>query len=62
MRFRAAHAFLINLCIISLAYVNCWENYELDLFDLVEDVNENFYDFFNVKQVNEFEHFSFSMF
>jgi hypothetical protein len=53
MRFRVAHAFLINLCMISLAYVNCWENYELDLFDLVEDVNENFYDFFNVKQVNK---------
>ncbi|CAF0707013.1 unnamed protein product [Brachionus calyciflorus] len=30
--------------------VNCWESYELDLFDLVEEVNQNFYEFFGVSQ------------
>ena len=33
-----------------------WESYELDLFDLVEDVNQNFYEFFDIKPVGV--HFS----
>lgn len=50
MRLSATHAFLVSLCFISIAWVNCFEPYELDLFDLVEDVSQNFYDLFNVKQ------------
>lgn len=38
--------------IIQIDLVYTWENYELDLFDLVEElgVNTNFYDFINVEQ------------
>lgn len=38
--------------IIQIDLVYTWENYELDLFDLVEElgVNTNFFDFINVEQ------------
>jgi len=37
----------------ALQPVKCWESYEMDLFDLVEDVGQNFYELFDVKQVNK---------
>lgn len=54
MRFHLAHGFFIfSLTMSSLFLVgNCWESYEMDLFDLVEEAGENFYDFFGVTQVN----------
>ena len=41
--------------LISTASVgNCWESYELDLFDLIEEVGENFYDVFGVSPVSNY--------
>jgi hypothetical protein len=37
-----------------------WESYELDLFDLVEEVNQNFYEFFEIQQVGSLLNFYFS--
>lgn len=43
------------LLIIQINSIITWESYELDLFDLVEElgVNTNFYDFINVGQTAE---------
>ncbi|CAF1082727.1 unnamed protein product [Didymodactylos carnosus] len=38
--------FIINLCV-------GWESYELDLFDLVEELNTNFYQFIGVEPTSE---------
>lgn len=31
----------------------CWDQAELDLFDLVEEIGENFYDVLHVEEVSE---------
>lgn len=36
------------LLLAGVQFGNCWEDYELDLFDLVEELNQNFYDYFEV--------------
>ncbi len=43
------------LLIIRIDLIFTWENYELDLFDLVEElgVNTNFYDFITVEKTAE---------
>jgi hypothetical protein len=43
------------LLIIRIDLIFTWENYELDLFDLVEElgVNTNFYDFLTVEKTAE---------
>ncbi len=43
------------LLIIQIDLIITWENYELDLFDLVEELglNTNFYDFINVDKTAE---------
>ncbi len=43
------------LLIIRIDLIIAWENYELDLFDLVEELglNTNFYDFINVEKTAE---------
>ena len=43
------------LLIIRIDLIFAWENYELDLFDLVEElgVNTNFYDFISVGNTAE---------
>lgn len=35
-----------------LSSVTAWDNDELEIFDLVEEINENFYKILNVEQVN----------
>lgn len=51
MRIRPTHALLfVSSLILLVTSVQCWENYELDLFDLVEEVGQNFYEYFGVKQ------------
>lgn len=47
--------FCLVLLIIRIDCIFTWENYELDLFDLVEElgVNTNFYDFINVEKTAE---------
>lgn len=34
-----------------IAQIHAWDNEELELFDLVEEVNANFYDVLGVEQV-----------
>jgi hypothetical protein len=55
MRFTLSHVFLAFLCFASITWVQSYENYELDLFDLVEDVKVNFYDMLGVRQVTKSE-------
>lgn len=31
---------------------NAWDSEELEIFDLVEDINQNFYEMLGVQQVN----------
>jgi len=42
--------FLVILLVLFVSSVNAWDEYELELFDLVEDVNQNFYEFLGIKQ------------
>lgn len=42
------------LIISTLLFVSCakaWDQDDLEIFDLVEEVNENFYDVLKIKQV-----------
>lgn len=38
------------IILLSINYVNCWDNDELEVFDVVDDVKENFYNLLNVSQ------------
>ncbi|ESO00106.1 hypothetical protein HELRODRAFT_83468 [Helobdella robusta] len=40
--------FLITLCLLST--ISAWDSDDLSLFDIVEDVNRNFYEFLEVDQ------------
>lgn len=31
--------------------IHCWDNEELEIFDLVEEINKNFYEFMGISQV-----------
>lgn len=44
----------LTLFITSLATVRCWSQAELDLFDLVEEIGDNFYDVLQVTQVQQY--------
>lgn len=64
---KLTHFFLAILVVLELNNqwnaVECWESYEMDLFDLVEDINQNFYEFFGLSSsVNSksLVYFSFS--
>jgi DnaJ family protein C protein 1 len=50
MRLTASLLFVVCCFLSNASIINCWESYELDLFDLVEEVGENFYDFFGISQ------------
>ena len=39
------------LFFLSINSVICWDNEELELFDLVEEINENFYEVLGVAKV-----------
>lgn len=41
----------ILLFLLSVAVSSAWDNEELELFDLVEEINQNFYELFGVDQV-----------
>ena len=41
----------VGVILLNASIINCWESYELDLFDLVEEVGQNFYEFFGISQV-----------
>ena len=43
---------LIALFLITIPnQIKCWQSFEPDLFDLVEEVGKNFYDVFEISQV-----------
>lgn len=46
---------LLFLLIIRIGFISTWENYELDLFDLVEELglNTNFYEFIGIEKTAE---------
>jgi hypothetical protein len=53
MRLNLANSFLlISILLAGLELSNCWESYELDLFDLVEEIGENFYNVFGLPKVS----------
>ena len=43
--------FYVLLVLVSIQGALCWDQDELDLFDLVEEVEENFYELLQVEQV-----------
>lgn len=43
--------FCVLLVLLSIQGALCWDQDELDLFDLVEEVEENFYELLQVEQV-----------
>ena len=43
-----------TLLFTSLAAVQCWSQEQLDLFDLVEEIGDNFYDVLQVAQVTTY--------
>ena len=46
------YLFLFTAITIStISEVNCWDNEDLELFDLVEEINKNFYEVLNVQSV-----------
>lgn len=48
-----SRCFIFFACFSFCFRVNCWESYELDLFDLVEEVNQNFYEFMGISPNSE---------
>lgn len=48
MRLTTSLLFVVCYFLSNTSIINCWESYELDLFDLVEEVGENFYDYFGI--------------
>ena len=45
---------LISILLVGIKVSHCWESYELDLFDLVEEIGQNFYEFLGISQVINF--------
>ena len=42
---------LTSLCLLSDSVVHCFDYDELEIFDLVEEINANFYDVLGIEQV-----------
>ena len=52
MKFSISHSFLLAFFVCLLPNLSrAWDQEELDMFDLVEEINENFYDVLGVLQV-----------
>ena len=41
---------LISVLFIAVGVSHAWESWEMDLFELVEDVNQDFYEFLGVER------------
>ena len=41
----------VFITLVTISYVYGWDNEELELFDLVEEINENFYEVLGVAKV-----------
>lgn len=46
------YIYLLVLCMSCILEVKCWDSEELEIFDLVEEINENFYSLLGIKQVD----------
>lgn len=46
------------LVIVSADIASAWDQDDLDIFDLVEEINENFYTVLDVQQVIEYFHWN----
>lgn len=42
------------VCILNSQVVSAWDSEELEIFDLVEEINENFYKILNIEQVHTY--------
>lgn len=49
----------VLICIAGTKQTFAWDNDELEIFDLVEEINENFYKILNVEQVSEIKSLKF---
>lgn len=45
---------LLALFVVSVDNVSAWDQEELEIFDLVEEINQNFYTVLKVEQVIDF--------
>ena len=52
LQFTPAYAFRVLIFIVLALPSKALEDYELDLYDLVEEVNGTFYEFLDVKNVS----------
>lgn len=43
---------IVVICVVHINCVNAWDQEEFEIFDLVEEINENFYSVLKVNQVN----------
>lgn len=53
---------LFLLVIVSADIASAWDQDDLDIFDLVEEINDNFYTVLKVQQVIEYFRFSTGFF
>ena len=51
MRQEFMNLLLILLLVNAIRQCSCWDHEELDLFDLVEDIGQNFYEVLQVEEV-----------
>lgn len=45
--------FAYVVLVVSCTTVHGWDTEELEIFDLVEEINKNFYEFMGISQVNK---------
>lgn len=57
--FKIQLSLFVLLALIATRITAAFDTEELEIFDLVEDINENFYDLLGVHQVNEFYFYGF---
>lgn len=50
--------FKLTILFILFIDVRCWDQDQLDVFDVVEEVNQNFYQLMNIPQVSRTNHSS----
>lgn len=53
--------FVFALCAHNSRLVSAWDNDDLEIFDLVEEINENFYKVLNVEPVSNLLNGQFSL-
>lgn len=51
---------LLILCVVYFDSVSAWDQEEFEIFDLVEEINQNFYSVLKVEQVIYVQHCPFA--